>query len=68
MRPARLDRGGWSPPLFAHMDAAGHDVLTWRKVPATNGYPDLFTDLTFVDKGRARAPGVDRGHHRRPPC
>src|SRR5660397_188906 len=26
-----FDRGGWSPALFAHMAAAGFDVLTWRK-------------------------------------
>jgi hypothetical protein len=32
------------------MDAEGFDVLTWRKVPAANVDPDLFTDLTFVDE------------------
>ena len=26
-----FDRGGWSPTLFADLDAAGFDILTWRK-------------------------------------
>jgi hypothetical protein len=45
-----FDRGGWSPALFAHMDAAGFDVLTWRKGFAENVDPDLFTDVTYVDE------------------
>jgi hypothetical protein len=45
-----FDRGGWSPALFAHMDAQGFDVLTWRKSLAENLDPDLFTDLTYVDE------------------
>jgi hypothetical protein len=45
-----FDRGGWSPKLFAYMDAAGFDVLTWRKGSAENIDPDLFTDLTYVDE------------------
>jgi len=45
-----FDRGGWSPTLFAHMDAEGFDVLTWRKVPAAVVDPDLFTDLTYLDE------------------
>jgi hypothetical protein len=45
-----FDRGGWSPALFAHMDAEGFDVLTWRKVPAEDVDPDLFTDVSFVDE------------------
>jgi len=44
-----FDRGGWSPALFAHMHAAGFDVLTWRKVPAADVAPEMFTDLTFLD-------------------
>jgi hypothetical protein len=44
-----FDRGGWSPALFAHMDAQGFDVLTWRKGFAENLDPDLFTDLTYTD-------------------
>jgi transposase len=50
-----FDRGGWSPALFAHMGAAGFDVLTWRKGPAEDIDPDLFTDLTYVDE-------TGRGH------
>jgi hypothetical protein len=45
-----FDRGGWSPTLFAHMDAEGFDVLTWRKGFAENLDPDLFTDLTYTDE------------------
>nr|MDQ2710564.1 hypothetical protein [Actinomycetota bacterium] len=45
-----FDRGGWSPALFAHMHAAGFDVLTWRKGPAENIPPELFTDLSFLDE------------------
>ena len=44
-----FDRGGWSPALFAHMHAAGFDVLTWRKVPADDVDQALFTDVTHVD-------------------
>jgi transposase len=44
-----FDRGGWSPTLFEHMHAQGFDVLTWRKVPAENVAPDLFTDVTHID-------------------
>jgi hypothetical protein len=45
-----FDRGGWSPALFAHMDAAGFDVLTWRKGSAGDVDESLFTDLTYVDE------------------
>jgi len=45
-----FDRGGWSPALFAHMHAQGFDVLTWRKVPAENVDPDLFTDVRLLDE------------------
>jgi transposase len=45
-----FDRGGWSPALFAHMDAHGFDVLTWRKGVAEDIDPDLFTDLTYTDE------------------
>jgi len=44
-----FDRGGWSPALFAHMDAAGFDVLTWRKGPAENIDEAQFVDVTHVD-------------------
>jgi hypothetical protein len=45
-----FDRGGWSPALFAHMDAEGFDVLTWRKGSAEDVDEPLFTDLTYVDE------------------
>jgi transposase len=44
-----FDRGGWSPALFAHMDAQGFDVLTWRKGLAEDVDPDLFTDAAYTD-------------------
>lgn len=45
-----FDRGGWSPALFEHMDAAGFDVLTWRKVPADDIDEAQFADVSFVDE------------------
>jgi hypothetical protein len=45
-----FDRGGWSPALFAHMDAEGFDVLTWRKGLAEDVDPDLFTDAAYTDE------------------
>src|SRR5450631_2100555 len=45
-----FDRGGWSPALFAHMDAQGFDVLTRRKGLAEDVDPTLFTDLTYTDE------------------
>jgi hypothetical protein len=45
-----FDRGGWSPALFAHMDAQGFDVLTWRKGLADDIDPDLFTDAVYQDE------------------
>jgi transposase len=45
-----FDRGGWSPALYAHMDAEGFDVLTWRKGSAEDVDESLFTDLTYTDE------------------
>ena len=45
-----FDRGGWSPALFAHMDAQGFDVLTWRKGLAEDVDPTVFTDVRHVDE------------------
>jgi transposase len=45
-----FDRGGWSPKLFAHMDAAGFDVLTWRKGLAGDIDPDLFAGAAYTDE------------------
>jgi transposase len=51
-----FDRGGWSPALFAHMDAQGFDVLTWRKGFAENVDPTLFADTAHTDQtGRTHA-------------
>jgi len=44
-----FDRGGWSPKLFAHMHAAGFDVLTWRKGATRDVDESLFNDLTYTD-------------------
>jgi hypothetical protein len=45
-----FDRGGWSPKLFAYMDAEGFDVLTWRKGLAGDIDPDLFTGAAYTDE------------------
>jgi hypothetical protein len=42
-------RGGWSPKLFAELDAAGFDILTYRKGPKTSEPPSAFTTHTFTD-------------------
>jgi len=44
-----FDRGGWSPTLFKHLYDNGFDPLTWRKQPAPDVDPTLFTDVTFTD-------------------
>ncbi len=44
-----FDRGGWSPALFKHMSERGFDVLTWRKQPAPDINPSLFTEVNFTD-------------------
>jgi hypothetical protein len=43
-----FDRGGWSPALFAHMAAAGFDVLTWRKGTIADLPAEQFTEVTFT--------------------
>ena len=45
-----FDRGGWSPALFKHMDAAGFDVLTWRKGAAKNIQENKFTTVSYTDE------------------
>ena len=48
-----FDRGGWSPALFAHILAAGFDLLTWRKGPAPDLPAGQFTAITCADdRGR----------------
>jgi transposase len=48
-----FDRGGWSPALFADITAAGFDLLTWRKGPASDVQADVFSTITCADdRGR----------------
>ena len=44
-----FDRGGWSPALFAHMQAHGFDVLTWRKGPTEDIASKKFVETVFTD-------------------
>lgn len=51
-----FDRGGWSPALFKHMDAAGFDVLTWRKGKVEDLPGGEFTEHKQLDEaGRTHA-------------
>src|SRR5665648_659778 len=51
-----FDRGGWSPTLFAHMHAAGFEVLTWRKGTLEDLPANAFTDTSLTDEaGRTHA-------------
>ena len=61
-----FDRGGWSPALFAHMDAQGFDVLTWRKGSAEDVDPDPVHRPHLHRRDRAHPPVAGRGHHRGP--
>ncbi|MCU6479525.1 putative transposase [Arthrobacter sp. A2-55] len=45
-----FDRGGWSPALFKHMDAAGFDVLTWRKGTTEDITEEHFKEVTHTDE------------------
>jgi hypothetical protein len=45
-----FDRGGWSPALFADLDAAGFDTLTWRKGKTTDIDDHAFTTCTHTDE------------------
>ncbi|MHA7178299.1 putative transposase [Arthrobacter sp. Sr24] len=45
-----FDRGGWSPALFKHMDAAGFDVLTWRKGTTKDIEAKLFAEVSHTDE------------------
>ncbi len=50
-----FDRGGWSPRLFAKMDATGFDVLTYRK-----GKVEPIDDELFAT---SKVPGSDGKEH-----
>jgi hypothetical protein len=45
-----FDRGGWSPALFADLDAAGFDTLTWRKGATADIDEHVFTTHTHTDE------------------
>ncbi len=45
-----FDRGGWSPALFADLDAAGFDTLTWRKGITADVDADHFAEHTHTDE------------------
>lgn len=45
-----FDRGGWSPKLFAELDAAGFDILTYRKDPPKREPASAFAEHTVVDE------------------
>lgn len=45
-----FDRGGWSPALFADLDAAGFDTLTWHKGVTADIDEHQFTEHTHTDE------------------
>ncbi|MEO8222211.1 MAG: putative transposase [Specibacter sp.] len=45
-----FDRGGWSPALFKHMDAAAFDVLTWCKGTTPDIKKELFKEASHIDE------------------
>jgi hypothetical protein len=45
-----FDRGGWSPALFADLDAAGFDTLTWRKGITADIHETSFHEHTRTDE------------------
>jgi transposase-like protein len=44
-----FDRGGWSPKLFAELDQAGFDILTYRKDPPEPEPAAAFVDHQVTD-------------------
>ena len=44
-----FDRGGWSPKLFAELNVAGFDILTYRKGPAPKEPRSAFVEHRFTD-------------------
>lgn len=45
-----FDRGGWSPALFADLDAAGFDTLTWRKGKTVDIDQHAFAERSHTDE------------------
>ena len=48
-----FDRGGWSPDLFAHVIAAGFDLLTYRKEQPGKKIPDIEDSKFGAPHGQA---------------
>lgn len=44
-----FDRGGWSPKLFAELDQAGFDILTYRKNTPRREPASAFVDHDVID-------------------
>ncbi|MHB8565311.1 MAG: putative transposase [Acidiferrobacteraceae bacterium] len=44
-----FDRGGWSPKLFAELDGAGFDILTYRKGVSQREPRSAFRSVSFTD-------------------
>lgn len=44
-----FDRGGWSPKLFAELDTAGFEILTYRKGPAPVEPRNAFVGHTHTE-------------------
>ena len=54
-----FDRGGWSPALFADLDAAGFDTLTWRKGATADIDEHAFTEHSHTDEhGRVHSSAL----------
>ena len=45
-----FDRGGWSPALFADLQAAGFDTLTWRKGHTADIDEHAFAEHSHTDE------------------
>jgi hypothetical protein len=45
-----FDRGGWSATLFADLDAAGFDTLTWRKGKIADIEQSKFIEHSHIDE------------------
>ena len=45
-----FDRGGWSATLFADLDAAGFDTLTWRKGTIADIEQSQFIEHSHIDE------------------
>ena len=55
-----FDRVGWSPALFADLDAAGFDTLTWHKGVTADIDEHAPRRRKSARRGSGRAPGAPR--------